>query len=216
MIRRNIVLVGLVFIGLIVVVVLVLLARTDDDRILLFNPPGCTLPCVLGITPGITSFDDALRVIDQTIPPQQIVSAGSFWIKTDQGTRIDILLQRTDPREGDYVVEIQLSSDDRITTLGTLLRSYGEPSTVFRGRVAGPNSVRLLITFEKEPILAVIVGDHHVNAQSPVILILAVASNKEDRAWKLYDLRVQSHFDDEIEWLGYASVDDYWSTLPKR
>lgn len=191
--------------------------QTDLDDLLSFNLPGCTIPCVLGITPGETDFDDVPQLVSRHIPSEQVNPDGSFWVQSDNDHVATIRVNRTDPRSGSYVsmIEVFSTSDEPITTLDMVLQQYGSPDRVFRGRVAGPTTVSLLAIFEGGTIMAVVVGDGTMSGDAAIDYLALIAPFPEDIAWHLNNIQIKAHFEDEIGWLGYVPISDYWAANPK-
>src|SRR5262249_30089787 len=106
---------------------------------------------------------------------------------------------------------ISIASDTgNVATLKDLLSSGYIPRRVFRNRVNGPNTIILLITFgDKQQIIAVVVGTGRVEPMSPIVELIVLAEQEADTLTG--DIRMIDHFDYEVSWLGFASVDRYLS-----
>lgn len=91
---------------------------TEKSNLLWFNPEGCHLPCVWNIVPGETSMDEAIHIIETTVPPEQIVYSGLFWITDADGSQIYIEVSQSVSRIGNYVRQIAVNSyiDGEIAT----------------------------------------------------------------------------------------------------
>ncbi len=220
--RKRILAFGFLIVGSIVLVVWIinlLLAKPETEapgnQVLSFNPPGCSLPCVIGITPGKTTFEQALKIAASSVPDNQIISDNEFWIEAKgKSIRIFITLELQDPRL-EYLQQITLSThgNGSITSLGNLLDAGYVPEQVFRSRASGPDTVALLLTFSNQPqVIVQITGYGQVEYSSPVMDIIIV--DGKYRPYLLELIRAKRHFEDEVTWLGFTSVKEYQQIPP--
>jgi hypothetical protein len=188
--------------------------ESPPSQILAFNPSNCFLPCVMGVVPGETGWSQTLQIVSSLIPTEQIINQQEFWVKDPKtGSSVFISLQREAPYAGDFakLIELRTDSPNQITSLGVLLDEGYIPSKVFRARTSGPNVIALLLTFENHPeLVVVVIGINEVNASSPIRDLFVLAKQSE---YVLEDIRAQGHFEDEITWMGFASVNEYWQQL---
>lgn len=187
---------------------------TEKSNLLWFNPEGCHLPCVWNIVPGETSMDEAIHIIETTVPPEQIVYSGLFWITDADGSQIYIEVSQSVSRIGNYVRQIAVNSyiDGEIATLGEFLDAGYVPSQVFRNKVNGPGGVSLFILFDDNRT-AVGVFDDFISADTPIMNLVIIAENEEE--YLLGGNRLfQEFFTYELSWIGYASAQEYLDLAP--
>ncbi len=210
---------ALVF-GLVIVVGSILLwfwskqAIPVRKNLVVFNPSGCFLPCVAGVIAGDTDFQRVETIIQSQVPNAKRINESEFWVSQENTDgRLLLSVQSGDPRDGHYVHRIDLNTMDRsgitITTLGELFDAGFVPIQVFRSRVSGPNTVNLLLVLgEKRQIIARIAPTGKVEPTTSVISLSVLApQNREDL---LGDIRAIGHWDYEIKWDGYGSIDRYF------
>lgn len=186
---------------------------TEKSNLLWFNPEGCYLPCVWNIVPGETSMDEAIHIIETTVPPEQIVYSGLFWITDADGSQIFIEVKQSDPRMGIYVKQIEVNGyiDGEIATLGEFLDAGYVPSRVFRNKVNGPGGVSLFILFD-DAQTAVAIFDDFISADTPIMDLVVIAENEDE--YLLGYRPFQEFFKYEISWIGYASAQEYLDLAP--
>jgi hypothetical protein len=217
---RRAILLGLVLVALLLMTLWLSGTFCSNDRrptkILAFNPKGCFLPCVMNIVPGEDSFTESSETVASLVPDSQKVNAQEFWVEGEgENMEIYITLKAEDPRAGDFVklIELRFHGTGQLTTLGTLLDAGYEPDRVFRSRASGPQSIGLIITFKNQPqVIAVVAGIDRIENQSPIREIFVIAKQSQ---YVLNDIITLRHFEDEITWIGFASVEEYWQQLPK-
>ncbi len=181
----------------------------------------CALPCIFDITIGKTDFSSVANNITSQIPTNQIIEKyeryWNFWIYGTDHNKTYVTIKSIFPFPSNSITSIELSNQGqgRVISLGDMIDAGFKPTKVFRNRVSGPNSVNLLITFGKdEQIIGEVSASNSLNAQSPISdLYLA---NQQYSELLLDDIRAIRHYDYEIKWLGYASVDIYWANPPIR
>lgn len=164
----------------------------------------CALPCVMGIIPGQTSYSHALRIIESTIPPEQIIDNGYFWINDVDGTRIEITVHGT----GDFILSIELLAypEGDVTSLGNLFAAGYTPQRVFRAR--GLDIVSLAIILgENEQVIGIISATGSVNPFSPVERLIISGQIVDDH--NLYTISPLIQYYYEISWLGFAPIESY-------
>lgn len=186
---------------------------TEKSNLLWFNPEGCHLPCVWNIIPGETSMDEAIHIIETTVPPEQIVYSGLFWITDADGSQIFIEVKQSDPRMGIYVKQIEVNGyiDGEIATLGEFLDAGYIPDQVFRNKVNGPRGVSLFILFD-DGQTAVAIFDDFISADTPIMDLVVIAENEDE--YLLGYRPFQESFKYEISWIGFASAQDYLGLAP--
>jgi hypothetical protein len=173
------------------------------------DSPECILPCIFSILPGETDYDDAL----QTMILMGAKQDGSEFTLKGHLPDLHVEIKRTDPRSGHYVSQVLVykypdPGQVGVINLGQMLDAGYAPVRVFRNRINGPGVVNLLVVFGKEQqILAHIVGYGQVNSESPIEYVVVLA--KADQDWRMGDILAVEHWDYEIEWQGFASMDVY-------
>lgn len=175
---------------------------------LTINEANCDAICLLSIIPGETEYAQAIDIIESS---ELILSdEDNYWFINNDGSRVDINIVRTSPLGGQYVSYIELiATSGRILSLNELLDSGLTLSTLYRSNISGPNTIGLLLVFGgNTPIMAVVSANGEIDQNSPIIHLLLIAP--QDFTWHLDDIRHIRGFEDEIQWIGYASVDDYW------
>jgi hypothetical protein len=180
-----------------------------------FNPPGCILPCIAGVIPGKTDISQAAAIINSVLPNKLyfISDSGLSFQESPNGHEVHLDFDGIDPREGRYVKQIQASTDgkSKLTTLGAMITAGFVPTRVFRSKVSGPDSINLLIVFgTDQQIIAYVGATKRVSPDTPIENLITTAKE----SWILDDVRMTSHFEDEITWLGFAPIDTYWNASP--
>lgn len=172
--------------------------------------PNCHLPCLLGITPGKTTYAQAGRIIDAIAPQVKSDAWGPYFTDAD-GAEIHIQL-------GDSSTNLQFVTLLRVsvyswptqpyelTTIGELMKAGYFPVRVFRVNITGPNTVILYVVFNSDPaLIAEIDGYDELLPMSPVTtLIEDRVPHPPDELMGYYDIRAS-----EIGWYGFGSVYKY-------
>ncbi|KAB2860936.1 MAG: hypothetical protein F9K46_09170 [Anaerolineae bacterium] len=158
-------------------------------------------------------MDEAIHIIETTVPPEQIVYSGLFWITDADGSQIFIEVKQSDPRMGIYVKQIEVNGyiDGEIATLGEFLDAGYVPSRVFRNKVNGPGGVSLFILFD-DAQTAVAIFDDFISADTPIMDLVVIAENEDE--YLLGYRTFQEFFKYEISWIGYASAQEYLDLAP--
>ncbi len=185
-----------------------------------FNPPGCELPCVLNMIPGVTGQSEAEAILasSTTFHPDgepdyqhqllgDTADAPYIGVKYDGGGFDNNL---------DYVRIIPGKSN--MITLGQMMAAGYKINRLVRtsNAIADGQSI-FLLTFDKnEQIIAVVVANGKLDATSEVTDIYAIGG--PDQAWIFDMIREQLHGDDIIRWVGFASVREYLAepALPEQ
>ncbi|MBC6952415.1 hypothetical protein DWB58_31270 [candidate division KSB1 bacterium] len=173
------------------------------DLNLEFNPEGCELPCVWGITPGQTEINEALDIVTSTVPDEQIGGPiGTFWIRDSNENQVFIELHQSGPQNVELVSQITvlMPYGGNLGTLGDFLGAGYHPSQVFRGDINPPNEVNLLITFDQDG-LVVEIHDTQISPKS-FVTTLYVLDPDLSAILVVKDLP-------EISWIGFAPAEDY-------
>ena len=110
-------------------------------------------------------------------------------------------------------LELHTYDETRILSLGHFIDSGCRPAHTYRIEATGPDTVILLLVFgaSQQTIAAV---DAHSSVQVDSAITDLWLVPPQSSASYLADIRAKWHFEDEIDWLGYASVDDYWAEAP--
>lgn len=201
------------FMVLTVCIALTQLLSPDTMQILPFNPPRCYLPCILGITPGVTALDESLNILAKFGPTEYEaypimqdginIYASPFFLENYYRA----------PKVSIMYLNATNSDSGKITTFGQLLRSGHTVNRVFRHNINGPNMIFLLTTFDpQEQIFVTVIGSGSLSPSSPINQIFASAIR--DVSNNLDEVTSQQHFTDQIPWLGFASVDSYLNATP--
>lgn len=181
--------------------------RTD----IYLSSSDCALPCVYGITAGVTKYSQLKEIITSHVPQAQITDeSSSFWVSGDDNTKIFITIKKALPNPTNNVLSVELSthSEGKIISLGEMLDAGLTPQKVFLGRVSGPNAANLLIVFgDKEQIVGQIAAIDAVDSSSPITDLFLL--DPENRSWLLDEVKNTRNFDQQISWLGYGSVTQY-------
>ena len=180
---------------------------STDDFNLSFNPEGCELPCVWGITPGETRFTDALDIIESEEPDGQVGEQTMFWMLDEDDNEIYFEIKQNDPRLGFTVSQIRVWTpyEGQIATLGDFLNGGYTPVRTFMGKVNGPGGVSLLLVLDSNS-LVIGLHDDPVSADSPIIELFSL--DPETNEVLLADTISMGKYL-EISWIGYAPADDY-------
>jgi hypothetical protein len=174
----------------------------------------CEPSSLYGISVGQTSYRRALNIIAD-LPKIHVETSdkSTFWTDGLEGNRFYLNIDSTLPYRDAVGLELHTYDETPIFSLGHVLRSGCQPSHAYRIAATGPDTVVLLLVFgASQQTIAVV--DAHISghADSAITdLWLVPPQNSEDY---LDDIRLKGHFEDEIVWRGYASVDDYWAEAP--
>ncbi len=175
----------------------------------------CEPPGLFGMMPGETSLQQAFNILSPMSNLQRdSYYPGGFWMKGSDGKRIYINANKdANPYSDDLTLELDTFDETPILSLGQIIDSGCEPANVYRINVTGPDTIILLLVFGQRAHIMVAVDAHTlVNSYSAITSLWFVAPQLSENV--LNDIRLRRHFDDEIAWLGYASVDDYWAEAP--
>jgi hypothetical protein len=188
-----------------------------ESMLLDFATPECRLPCFQGITPSITTFEQAAEIAGFAGDTLTIPVMMDF--RTEQGIPIEVEIRTSLPLPLDVpaidaspVSQVTLSApfQNRILSLGDLVNAGYEPQIAYRRGVGGPNSIGLLLVLgEEEQMLAFVSDVDEISADSPVNRIVLLSP--QSKIWVREDFRTIEGYDYRIEWIGYASADDYMS-----
>jgi hypothetical protein len=210
-------LITLFLIGIVTVTIWGIRTFTSPQPIPSFNPPGCVLPCLAGVTPGETEARRAAALIALSLPhtPRFLSDGELSFQESPDGYLVYLDFDSTDPREGNYVKQIEASTGGKgkLTTLGALIATGLTPTRVFRNGVGGPDSISLLIVFgTDQQVVARVGATKIVGPETPIDDLITIAKE----SWILDDICAMSHFDDEIAWLGFRPVETYWNAPPQN
>ena len=208
------------------VAVLLCIGATQFDRLSAafrvpdFNPPGCELPCVLNMIPGVTAQSEAEAILasSTTFHPDgesdyqhqllgDTADAPYIGVKYDGGGFDNNL---------GYVSIIPGKSN--MITLGQMMAAGYKINRLVRTSYTVANGyAAFLVTFDKnEQIIALVVANGKLESSSEVTNIYAIGG--PDQAWIFDMIREQLHGDDIIRWVGFASVQEYLAepALPEQ
>jgi hypothetical protein len=164
------------------------------------------------ITPGQTSRSQALnrlKALPYALWDEQM--PGGFWINGVTGKGIYATINGLSYH--DTVLQLLTEDEKPVLSLRQFVDAGCKPSRIYRVNATGPNAVILLLVFgQYGQIIAVVDGYFSVHADSPIASLWLLPARYSESY--LGDIRMIQHFDDEIPWLGYASVEDYWALEP--
>ena len=185
-----------------------------------FNPPGCELPCVLNMVPGVTTQSEAEAIL---------ASATTFHPDAESDYQHQLLGDTADAPyigvkygEGDSANNLDyvriIPGKSNMITLGQMMAAGYKINRLVRSSYAVLNGQSVfLLTFNKnEQIIAVVIANGTLDASSEVTDIYTIGG--PDQAWIFDMLRQQLHGDDIIRWVGFASVKEYLAepALPEQ
>ena len=176
----------------------------------------CEPSSLYGIRFGQTSYRRALNII-VGIPTIQvnISDVSPFWIAGLEGNRLYLKVDSRLPYRDAVGLELHTFDETPIFSLGDLIESGCQPTHAYRIRATGADTVVLLLVFGRYNQTIVAVDAHtSVHADSAITDVWLVPP--QDSEAYLKDIRVSGHFDDEITWRGYSSIEDYWAEAPVR
>ncbi|MCB9459076.1 MAG: hypothetical protein H6670_05465 [Anaerolineaceae bacterium] len=181
---------------------------TQFRELLLRNDGECYLPCFNDITPGVTTFDEANRIL---VESDEFSGDGdSMQYRVNGVVQATIDLVRASPISGSYLSRIEFSFEEPdMLNLNDVIDASYEPNTVFRGNIAGPDALNLMLAFEEEQIIVFLSVTNRVDPSSPINRIWLVA--KQDWQLTLDDTRTIQGIEQQVEWLGYAPIEVYLS-----
>lgn len=184
---------------------------------LAFNPPGCELPCVLNIVPGVTTKSQAEKILATYTSFQQAADPDfHHQLIGDAPDRPYIAPQYGSSGTAQNVNMVRIAigqSTYRVTTLGQLLAAGHKVKRIFRSNYAmgTQDSGLFLITFDdNEQIIAVIYAFGAFVESSPIPDIYVIGG--PDQYATLQMIRLQWHSPDEIRWAGFTSIQYYLNT----
>jgi hypothetical protein len=181
---------------------------------MIFGAGNCEPPSLYGISVGQTSYRRALNII-ANIPKIRVETSDKspFWTDGLSGNRIYLSIDSTLPYRDSVGLELHTYDETPILSLGHILRSGCQPSHAYRIAVTGPDTVVLLLVFgASQQTIAVVDAHTSVHADSAITDLWLVPPRNSGEY--LDDIRSRGHFDDEITWRGYASVNEYWAEAP--
>jgi hypothetical protein len=176
----------------------------------------CEPPSLYGISTGQTSYRRALNII-AGLPKIQIETSdkSNFWMDGLEGNRLYLNIDSRLPYRDDVALELHTFDETPIFSLGHFLKSGCQPTRAYRIAATGPDTIVLLLVFGAyHQTIAAVNAHTSLHADSAITDLWLVPPQDSDNY--LEDIRSKWHFDDEIAWLGYASVDDYWAEAPIR
>ncbi len=177
---------------------------------LFFSSPSCQIPCAFNVVPGTTPIDEANKVIGTTVKGG-FITTGGYIRFSNKGILLNVFLFSTDPRNGNYVQSIKISSGikNEVLSLGDLINEGYIPHRVFRNNVvANSNQINFLITFGKDDdMIAEMSPQDKLNARSAIRNLTFSYAPEAD--WVLFGELLRGNYRDEIDWIGYAEVSDY-------
>lgn len=200
-------------IGLMFVIIVIASCSTQSElahfgESLLKSDGECYLPCFNDVTPGITTFDDANRIIVESDDFSDDGNVMQYNISGVVQAEIDLV--RASANSGSYVSRIELSFEEPyLKSLSEVLNAGYTPSKVFISNVAGPNALNLMLSFEEEQIIVFLSALNRVEPSSAVNRIWLVG--QQDWQLTLDDIRTIQGYEQQIEWLGYAPIEEYLS-----
>jgi hypothetical protein len=187
------------------------------QRVLAFNPPGCELPCVLNIVPGLTTEQQVKTFVDLYTTANQN-TAEIDWVHQVKGSepnRPYIGLHYGYRDNSTYLYMIRISPGNQgygssVTELEKILAAGHAIKRVFRSSYlmgAYLDAALLVITFdEQEQFAAVVYAQGDLFPTSKVTDIYVI---KEHFPAGLDEVRGNFHAWDEIRWLGFVPVKKY-------
>jgi hypothetical protein len=183
---------------------------------MLIGVGNCEPPSLYGISVGQTSYRRALNII-AGIPKIRVETSDKspFWIDGLEGNRIYLNIASTLPYRDQIALELHTYDETPIFSLGHFLKSGCRPTHAYRIDATGSDTVVLLLVFgQSSQIIAVVDAHTFVSADSAITDLWLVPAQSAETY--LDDVRSRRHFDDEITWRGYSSIEDYWAEAPMR
>lgn len=175
-----------------------------NDRSLITGVP-CAAPCFRGITPGVTSWQDAITIIEDDSSFKNLQTQTA-----ENGTSLQAAWQ-----QGDNQVCCQMASEDGKTvslvflrtapsmTLGELIEAHGEPSYLVGSEFTSDQAIISLVYPEIPMVIYVFVAGAEegvLSGSSEIIGALYFTPAEMDLLLKTTDLHT---------WDGYKSYQEY-------
>ena len=184
---------------------------------LAFNPPGCELPCILNIVPGVTTKTQAEKILSFHTSFQEAADPDfHHQVIGESPDRPYIAPQygSSDTAQNVNMMRIAIGqSTYRVTTLGQILAAGHKIKRMFRSNYAmgTQDSGLFMITFDdNEQIIAIIYAFGALNESSQIPDIYVIGG--PDQYASLQMIRLQWHCLDEIRWAGFTSIQYYLNT----
>jgi hypothetical protein len=196
--------------GIFITMLVVIFILTFKSPSLFFSSPTCQIPCAFNVVPGITRIEEANKIIGTTVKGG-FITTGGYIRFGNKGTLLNVFLFPTDPKNGNYVQSIKISSDrqNQVLSLGDLINEGYIPHRVFRNEVvANSNQINFLITFGNDDhMIAELSPQDKLNARSAIHNLTFSYAPEAD--WVLFGELLTGNYRDEIDWIGYADVNEY-------
>lgn len=214
--------------ALIVCVALTQVARLNAAApVLTFNPTGCELPCVLHIHPGTTAKADAQRILDESTFARDIGDYNlQYQLNGDPAKQPYLSVSYRFPDALNTVTRLRVAATypNHLTTLGKLLAAGFRVERVFRSNVATVSLNRYGSQWTASnlsyhyPLLLTKPGD-----SAHLIAVVFVVGRLEPHSLVsdiyvgdglfpmdvLRDVRGRWNGDDDLRWVGLASLRRY-------
>ncbi|MBI1258706.1 MAG: hypothetical protein GC204_14655 [Chloroflexi bacterium] len=174
----------------------------------------CEPSSLYGMSIGQTSYRRALNIIaDVSAIHVEITDKSTFWTDGLVGNRVYLNLDSVLPYRDAVALELHTYDETPILSLGHFIDSGCSPVHTYRINATGPDTVVLLLVFgtSQQTIAAV---DAHTSVQADSAITDLWLVPPQSSARYLADIRTKWHFDEEIGWLGYAPIEDYWAQVP--
>jgi hypothetical protein len=188
----------------------------QPDRVLAFNPPGCELPCVIGVVPDITTASEAEKILSQrTIRNPNANLVSEMLIVGDKPNQAFIWVDLHYPNLPGprYVSQVGISARDEIplTTLGQMLNAGYKVHKVFRSNYAmlhADHGIFLLTFAPENQIVASVLVTQSMDSSTKITDIYVLSTKNND--YNLRQIKAKWHSEDEIRWLGFAPIQSYF------
>ena len=179
----------------------------------------CDLPGLYGIIPGQTSHDTAINILTTLSQKRQnIVGQIGFFAYGAQGNRYFVSANSFfSPSASETDLELLLADDMKtpVFTLGEFVDLGCQPTHVYRVNNDDLGSLILILTFGQDNRTVLRIDAYSsVSADSSVVWLFMTP--EQESQYYVDSIRNYITAEDEISWLGYASVDDYWAEAPLR
>lgn len=193
------------FAAALILILLLGAARPAAARTSIFTANPCALPCIFGVTPGVTLRNDAMVALEQQGMSYSFLSqnqSASFITRESRTSRSTLTLLNFGAA-GDMRVTAaylyQMAAGNELGVLSDFLLAGYQPRRVYANC---QSAQRLYIAFE-QPLIVQIASNNQIKPNVPVMM---VASSRGDQP-----LEPVGGFacETESEWIGFAPLWKY-------
>lgn len=149
-------------------------AAVPPDRVFALADSACALPCVFGITPGVTTRQEALVIAGEVASLNRLATNDSIYFNVRDGNqrRVLVVLEFTSdiPARVRTIRMSRRDTDAQVWRLGDLLTTWREP--LYTLRECAPTLSLLYVIFgSNSEMIAMVSTDERLSPYDPLILL---------------------------------------------